>query len=86
MRRNTKRGKWLGAVLSAAVMAGILLVICVCMLVDWFMLGGVGMSGGTGVILLTAGLLLAMVVGIGIALWQRVKELQKGEEDEASKY
>jgi len=86
MRRNTKAKKWLGALLSALVMGGLLLVTCVCMLVDWFMLGGAGMTGGTGVILLTAGLFLAMVAGIGVALWQRMNEIRKGEEDEASKY
>ena len=39
-----------------------------------------------GVILLSAGLFLAIVAGIAAAFFQRRKEIQRGEEEEARKY
>lgn len=84
MQNGTNRKKLVGAVLSALVMGGLLLVITVCMLADYF--GSVGNKAETVVILLCAVAGFATVVGIVLALIQRWKELQKGEEDEARKY
>ena len=84
MQNDTKGKRLLGAALSALVMGGLILVITVCMLTDYFSVGG--SMGETAVILLSAGLFLAIVVGILIAFLQRRKEIRGGEEDEARKY
>ena len=85
MRNTTNKGKKrLGAVLSAAVMGGLILLVTVCMLWDWFGSGGSGAE--TVVILACALLFLAMVGGIILALVQRWREIEGGEEDEARKY
>jgi len=80
-KRNQKR---LGAALSALVMGGFLLIVVVCMVWDYFTLGGT--PAETVVILLCAGMGLVTVGGIALALYQRWKEIGKGEEDEARKY
>ena len=84
MQNDTKGKKLLGAALSALVMGGLILLITVCMLIDYFSIGG--SAGETVVILISAGLFLAIVVGIAVAFLQRRKEIQRGEEDEARKY
>lgn len=84
MQNDTKGKKLLGAALSALVMGGLILIITVCMLIDYFSIGG--SAGETVVILVSAGVFLAIVVGIAVAFLQRRKEIQSGEEDEARKY
>ena len=84
MQNGTKGKKLMGAALSALVMGGLILVITVCMLIDYFGTGGSGAE--TIVILLSAGLFLAIVAGIAAAFFQRRKEIQRGEEEEARKY
>jgi len=80
-KRNQKR---LGAVLSALVMGGFVLAVTLCMLWDYFGQGGSGAE--TVVILLCAAVCFVMVGGIALALYQRWKEIGRGEEDEARKY
>lgn len=84
MQNDIKGKKLLGAALSALVMGGLILLITVCMLVDYFGNGGSGAE--TVVILISAGLFLAIVIGIAVAFLQRRKEIQRGEEEEARKY
>ena len=84
MRNDTKGKKLMGAALSALVMGGVILLITVCMLVDYFGNGGSGAE--TVVIPLSVGLFLAIVAGIAAAFFQRRKEIQRGEEEEARKY
>lgn len=73
--------KKIGAAVSAAVIAGLILLWVAVLLVF-------GIADGMP---LWAGLLLsvtpvAVLIGIGIALIQRFKEIKGGEENEASKY
>ncbi len=87
MRKSTDGKSWRGAVLSAVVIA-----------VPTLLLGGLFLAFALGVLdaggegfaaglLAVYGLvLLAVVVGVFIALRQRGKELQRGEADEAKKY
>lgn len=82
MRNDTK--KLLGAALSALVTGGLILVITLCMLADYFAVGG--SVGETVAILISAGLFLAIVAGIIIAFFQRRKEIRSGEEEAARKY
>ena len=84
MQNDTKGKRMLGAALSALVMGGLMLVITLCMLFDYFSVGG--STAETVVILLSAVVFLAIVVGVLIAFLQRRREIQGGEEDEARKY
>lgn len=70
--------------LSALVTGGVILAFAVSMLAACF----AGTEGAAEVVILvlTALVFLAMVVGIFIALAQRKKEIEGGEEDEARKY
>ncbi len=85
MRKNTK--KLAGSVLSAAV-----IIVPALLLAGWVLLLAVtvGALGGeafpAGLLAMYGLLLLAVVAGVVIALHQRRKEIQRGEEDEAKKY
>ncbi len=85
MRKNTK--KLTGAVLSALVIAVPALLLGGGVL---FVAGAVGILDGgafpAGFLAVYGLLLLAVVVGVLIALHQRRKEIQRGEEDEAQQY
>jgi len=86
MRRDTKRGKLLGAAASALVLAVPVLILSGLMLYAILTLFGGGYKLGAGLLLLYALPLLAVAVGIFLALRQRWKEVRGGEEDEAGKY
>ena len=84
MPKDTKRKRMLGAALSALIVGGTILVITVCMLMDYFGSGGRGPE--TMVILISAALFLVIVVAVAVAFVQRLREIRRGEEDEAKKY
>ena len=84
MPNTTKRKKRMGALLSALVTGGFFLILAVCMLLSWF---GEGIGGAaTGIVVVCALLYFAMAGGVVLALNQRWKEIETGEEDEARKY
>lgn len=83
MRNDTK--KKLGAIISAVVIALLLL--------SWlgiFLYGVLSDSmdeiAVVIILVIYAVLILAAVVGIFVALYQRIKELDSGEEEDARKY
>ena len=84
MRNNTK-GKRLAPALCAGgailFLAG-LLVLLACGLLD------LGSEDGFafGLFVLYGGILLAMILGVAAALIQRLRELDRGEEENARKY
>ena len=79
-----KSKKRMGALLSALVTGGFFILMAVGMLLAG--LGG-GMSSGEILILVLCALLyLAIAGGVCVALNQRWKEIEKGEEDEARQY
>ena len=84
MPKDTKRKRMLGAALSAVIVGGTILMITVCMLLDYFGSGGRGPE--TVVILISAALFFLMTIAIGVAFVQRLQEIKRGEEDEAKKY
>jgi len=84
MPKDTKGKKLLGAALSAVIVGGTILVITVCMLLDYFGSGGQGPE--TVVILISAALFLLMAGAIALAFVQRLREIKGGEEDAAKKY
>lgn len=83
MRNDTK--KKLGAIISAVVIALLLL--------SWLGIFLYGMLSDSMdeiavviILVIYAVLILAAVVGIFVALYQRIKELDSGEEEDARKY
>ena len=82
MQKNTKG--FAGAVVIALLTIALMVLCAGAMLTDYF--GGVTEPFLTGVILFCAALCLAVAVGVAAALHQRWREIQGGEEDEASQY
>lgn len=83
MQKITKGKKRLGAALSALAVGGFMMLMALCMLTDYF---GGGTVGETVVIVVCAGIFFLIAGGIALALVQRWKEIEGGEEDEARKY
>ena len=71
--------------ICAAVVIGFLLLYLLSFLIPVL---GEEMSGAAVVIpvLLIAGMILAVIIGVIVALRQRLREIQNGEEDDASQY
>lgn len=90
MRKNTDKnnhGLVGGVIVTVLVVAAVLLLLAALAQAFGPMLPFLGELGAAfGVILLYAGLILAVGVGVVIALIQRWKEVKGGEEDEAKKY
>ena len=85
MPNTTNRNKRIiGAVASAAVMGGLMLLLGVCVLLDYFGAGGSGPE--LALVLVSALICLVVAVGVAEALLQRIREVKRGEEDEARKY
>lgn len=82
MRNATKRK--VGATASAVVLGGMLMVLAICMVGDYFWSGWDTQE--TVVLAISVVAVLGTVVGILVALRQRWKEIEGGEEDEARKY
>ena len=83
MQKTTKGKKRLGAALSALAVGGFMVLMAVCMLTDCF---GGGTAGETVAILGAAGMFFLVAGGVVLALVQRWREIERGEEDEARKY
>lgn len=84
MRKITSGKGFAGAVVITVLVVGFMFLLTGAMLAGYF--GGLTEPFATGVILFTAFLYLAIAAGVVVALFQRWKEIQKGEEDEAKKY
>ncbi|MCI8303524.1 MAG: hypothetical protein HFF52_02740 [Lawsonibacter sp.] len=84
MRKTTSGKGFAGAVVITILVAGFMFLLTGAMLAGYF--GGFTEPFTTGVILFVAFLYLATAVGVIMALYQRWKEIQGGEEDEAKKY
>lgn len=84
MRKTTDKKKLRGAVLSAVVMAGLMLVFAASMAALCF--GGSEDAAEIVILAVTALICLAVAVGVCIALVQRKKEIEGGEEEDAKKY
>ena len=82
MRKNSNG--FAGAVVITILIAGLMLLLTGAMLTGYF--GGFTEPFATGLIVFAAFLYLAIAAGVVIALYQRWREIQGGEEDEARKY
>lgn len=82
MRGTTKK---VAAILCAALVISILagfIVMCLAPLFD----AGTGAGVAIGILVLYAGFILAVIVGVLLALRQRLREIERGEEEDAKKY
>ena len=84
MRKTTDGKGFAGAVVITVLVAVLMFLLTGAMLAGYF--GGFTEPFATGVILFTALIYLAVAVGVIVALFQRWREIQGGEEDEAKKY
>ncbi|MGI5963847.1 MAG: hypothetical protein ACOX7N_09090 [Lawsonibacter sp.] len=84
MRKTTKGHGLAGACLVAAMVVGIMLLLAGGLLLGYF--SNKSEPIATGIVMLYAFVLLAVAIGVLVALVQRWKEVRGGEEDEARKY
>lgn len=89
MQRGTKKGHGLvGGTVAAALVVGLVLLVLAVMVQALGpavpFLGELG--AGVGLLVVYAGVILAVGVGVVAALIQRWREVKGGEEDEARKY
>ena len=84
MRKTTKGKGFAGAVVITILVAAFMFLATGALLVGYF--GDNPEPFATGLILFVAFLYLAIAVGVIAALYQRWREIQGGEEDEAKKY
>lgn len=84
MRKTTKGKGFAGAVVVTVLVAALMLLLTGTLAVGYF--GGSTDGLATAIIVFCAFLYLAVAVGVIVALRQRWKEIQGGEEDEAKKY
>ena len=84
MRKKTDGKGFAGAVVITILVAGLMFLLTGALLAGYF--GGFTEPFATGIILFTAFVYLAIAAGVVIALYQRWKEIQGGEEDEAKQY
>lgn len=85
MQKSIKKKKYIGSMVSAAVMIGVMGVILATLLVPLLM---ENLTETVAVLVLGfyALMIIATIVGILLALRQRIKEIEGGEEDAASQY
>lgn len=83
MRETTKKKKT--PILCAAIIIGVLALFLACILFP--LLGSaVGEWMAVGILLLYGGVIVAVIVGVVMALRQRLREIEGGEEEDAKKY
>lgn len=81
MQGNSK--KKLGSFIAAAVVISMVAVLIVAFVL---LINGEEDAGANGILWAYIAVLGAVIIGVLISLWQRFKEITKGEEDEAKKY
>ena len=90
MRRNTKGNSFGGAVFMTVLTVGLMVLSIWAILNGYFeVTSSFGEVPGffvTGIALFMVFFLISIAVGAVMALYQRWKEIEKGELDEASKY
>ena len=81
MQGNSKK-KW-GALIAASV---IIVLVAVLIVAFVLLINGKEDTGVNGILWAYIAVLGAVIIGVLISLWQRFKEISKGEEEEAKKY
>lgn len=85
MQKDTKNKKRIASVICAGVVILLLLVYLIVFLFP-ILSGQIGDGAAITILIVFALSILALIVGIVIALFQRLKEIKGGEEDVAAKY
>ena len=81
MQGNSK--KKLGSLVAASV---IIILVAVLIVAFVLLINGEEAAGANGILWAYIAVLGAVIIGVLISLWQRFKEISKGEEEEAKKY
>lgn len=85
MRNNTDRNKKIAPVVAAMVVVGFLGAFLLAFLSSTLGIGSVGI-GVAGIIAIYALVIVAIIVGVILAMRQRLREIDSGEEEDAKKY
>ena len=81
MQGNSK--KKMGSLIAAVV---IIVLVAILIVAFVLLIKGEENAGANGILLAYIAVLGAVIIGVLISLWQRFKEISKGEEEEAKKY
>lgn len=81
MQGNSKK-KW-GSLIAASV---IIVLVAVLIVAFVLLINDKEDTGVNGILWAYIAVLGAVIIGVLISLWQRFKEISKGEEEEAKKY
>ena len=81
MQGNSK--KKMGSLIAAVV---IIVLVAILIVAFVLLINGEENAGADGILWAYIAVLGAVIIGVLISLWQRFKEISKGEEDEAKKY
>ena len=73
--------------LSSLIAASVIIILVAVLIVAFVLLiNGEEAAGANGILWAYIAVLGAVIIGVLISLWQRFKEISKGEEEEAKKY
>ena len=81
MQGNSK--KKMGSLIAAVV---IIVLVAILIVAFVLLINGEENAGANGILWAYIAVLGAVIIGVLISLWQRFKEILKGEEEEAKKY
>ena len=81
MQGNSK--KKMGSLIAAVV---IIVLVAILIVAFVLLINGEENAGANGILWAYIAVLGAVMIGVLISLWQRFKEISKGEEEEAKKY
>lgn len=81
MQGNSK--KKMGSLIAAVV---IIVLVAILIVTFVLLINGEENAGANGILWAYIAVLGAVIIGVLISLWQRFKEISKGEEEEAKKY
>ena len=81
MQGNSK--KKMGSLIAAVV---IIVLVAILIVAFVLLINGEENAGANGILCAYIAVLGAVIIGVLISLWQRFKEISKGEEEEAKKY
>ena len=85
MRNDTENKKKRGPIIAASVVIGFLGLVLAALIFP-LITESMGILPAVFILLLYGGVIIAMIVGIIMALRQRLKEIESGEEEDAKQY
>ena len=85
MRNDTENKKKRGPIIAASVVIGFLGIVLAALIFP-LITESMGILPAVFILLLYGGVIIAMIVGVIMALRQRLKEIESGEEEDAKQY